>query len=243
MTDESPRECSGAVNPHFPSRGPQTERLSAPGDAWQCSARKQALPEPADCNWPFCGCDPYASKVMTAIEEAGFSLDCKCLATPHPDAPANPELPTDGSSPALSGSRPAPSPDIGEGSGARDAETEAGITQIVRACAWSTLIGWRDELGENIDFICDQIARKVALAGEPQASVMQDNARLRAALEATNYFLEPLIRFWPTVNIAAEIERNKSALDGTSPAPPQQGSGIPSSVQDAIEGHYGNVKE
>jgi hypothetical protein len=46
-------------------------------DGWQCAARKQALPEPADCNWPFCDCDPYASKVITAIEEAGFPLGAR----------------------------------------------------------------------------------------------------------------------------------------------------------------------
>jgi hypothetical protein len=35
-----------------------------------CAARKQSLPEPADCNWPVCGCDPYAVKVIDALEEA-----------------------------------------------------------------------------------------------------------------------------------------------------------------------------
>lgn len=51
------------------------------------------------------------------------------------------------------------------------------------------------------------------------AEAADEIERLRAqlatatkALEETNYFLEPLIRFWPTVNIAAEIERNKKAL-------------------------------
>ncbi|EHK77735.1 hypothetical protein SM0020_12445 [Sinorhizobium meliloti CCNWSX0020] len=39
--------------------------------SFECSARKQSLPEPADCDWPFCGCDPYADKVIAAIEESG----------------------------------------------------------------------------------------------------------------------------------------------------------------------------
>lgn len=26
---------------------------------------------PADCDWPFCGCDPTATKVLEAIEESG----------------------------------------------------------------------------------------------------------------------------------------------------------------------------
>lgn len=38
---------------------------------WDCGARKQSLPEPADCDWPVCGCDPYANKVMEALEECG----------------------------------------------------------------------------------------------------------------------------------------------------------------------------
>lgn len=28
----------------------------------------------ASCNWPFCGCDPHAVRVLNAINEAGFSL-------------------------------------------------------------------------------------------------------------------------------------------------------------------------
>jgi len=39
---------------------------------WSCAARKQALPEPADCNWPICGCDPAANQVMEALEEQGI---------------------------------------------------------------------------------------------------------------------------------------------------------------------------
>lgn len=36
---------------------------------WTCAAGRQSLPEPTDCNWPVCGCDPYASKVIEALEE------------------------------------------------------------------------------------------------------------------------------------------------------------------------------
>lgn len=38
---------------------------------WQCAARRQALPEPGECNWPACGCDPYADKVIEALQESG----------------------------------------------------------------------------------------------------------------------------------------------------------------------------
>src|SRR6185312_10932188 len=27
-----------------------------------------------DCDWPFCGCDPKADKVIEAIEESGFKI-------------------------------------------------------------------------------------------------------------------------------------------------------------------------
>lgn len=42
--------------------------------AWECAARKQSLPEPADCNWPFCGCDPHAARVLEAVSESGFVI-------------------------------------------------------------------------------------------------------------------------------------------------------------------------
>lgn len=49
------------------------ERLTATSEAsWTCSARKQSLPEPADCDWPLCGCDPHADKVIEALNEGGF---------------------------------------------------------------------------------------------------------------------------------------------------------------------------
>lgn len=44
---------------------------TAPVGTWECSARKQNLPEPADCGWPTCGCDPHADKVIAALEEQG----------------------------------------------------------------------------------------------------------------------------------------------------------------------------
>lgn len=43
--------------------------------SWQCATRKQSSPEPADCNWPMCGCDPYADKVIAAMQESGFVRD------------------------------------------------------------------------------------------------------------------------------------------------------------------------
>lgn len=44
------------------------------GDAgWRCKARVQGSPggnTPPDCDWPMCGCDPYANKVIAALEES-----------------------------------------------------------------------------------------------------------------------------------------------------------------------------
>lgn len=48
--------------------------------AWECVARKQGTAggnDPADCDWPLCQCDPYANKVMSALDEAGFELTKK----------------------------------------------------------------------------------------------------------------------------------------------------------------------
>jgi hypothetical protein len=40
-------------------------------EQWRCGANK-ALDPPQDCNWPLCGCDPYADKVIAALAEAGL---------------------------------------------------------------------------------------------------------------------------------------------------------------------------
>lgn len=45
---------------------------------WKCKANRTADP-PQDCDWPGCGCDPYANKVLEAIEESGF----KIVRAPH----------------------------------------------------------------------------------------------------------------------------------------------------------------
>jgi len=42
---------------------------------WKCGARQRHIgAEIQDCDWPVCGCDPYASKVLDAIEESGFEI-------------------------------------------------------------------------------------------------------------------------------------------------------------------------
>lgn len=41
---------------------------------FQCAGRRQALPEPGECNWPVCGCDPHAEKVIEALQDAGLLI-------------------------------------------------------------------------------------------------------------------------------------------------------------------------
>lgn len=44
---------------------------------YQCAARKAGTAggnSPQDCNWPFCGCDPHAEKVLEAIQESGYVI-------------------------------------------------------------------------------------------------------------------------------------------------------------------------
>lgn len=43
----------------------------ASGSQWKCKARQSSVPEPQDCDWPVCGCDPYADKVIAALQESG----------------------------------------------------------------------------------------------------------------------------------------------------------------------------
>ncbi|MGF6434361.1 hypothetical protein [Bradyrhizobium elkanii] len=56
---------------------------------WECAARKQGTTgglAPADCDWPGCGCDPAANKVLQALDESGFEITKKPTPLPwdHP---------------------------------------------------------------------------------------------------------------------------------------------------------------
>lgn len=43
-----------------------------PAASWECAGRKQSLPEPGECDWPVCGCDPQAIKVVENLMEQGW---------------------------------------------------------------------------------------------------------------------------------------------------------------------------
>ena len=48
-------------------------RPSPEQGAWKCKARASNMGanDPQDCDWPVCGCDPYADKVIEALQESG----------------------------------------------------------------------------------------------------------------------------------------------------------------------------
>lgn len=45
---------------------------STMSNSFTCAARKSQLPEPADCDWPHCGCDEHAARVLEALAEEGW---------------------------------------------------------------------------------------------------------------------------------------------------------------------------
>lgn len=51
------------------------ERIKASrASAWSCAALKQGTAggnDPADCDWPMCGCDAHATEVIEALQESG----------------------------------------------------------------------------------------------------------------------------------------------------------------------------
>jgi hypothetical protein len=42
-----------------------------PRSPWVCKARRSNSDPPQDCDWPWCGCDPAATKVIDALIEQG----------------------------------------------------------------------------------------------------------------------------------------------------------------------------
>lgn len=51
---------------------------------WKCKARAAGSTGgnyPQDCDWPVCGCDPYADKVIDALEDYGQKPELTLLLT------------------------------------------------------------------------------------------------------------------------------------------------------------------
>jgi hypothetical protein len=41
------------------------------GQRFTCAARRGNTDPPQDCDWPFCGCDSHATKVIETLQECG----------------------------------------------------------------------------------------------------------------------------------------------------------------------------
>lgn len=53
-------------------KGQQNNDMIQIMERWQCTARPWVRSDPPqDCDWPTCGCDPYANKVVDALVECG----------------------------------------------------------------------------------------------------------------------------------------------------------------------------
>ena len=63
-----------------PHTSPRLDREKV-ADTWECAGRKQAYPEPGECDWPGCGCDPNATKVIESFLEQNWKppLDRKAI--------------------------------------------------------------------------------------------------------------------------------------------------------------------
>ncbi len=69
-----------------PEPGPSTEMAPSPKTSgldfppivhyrFTCKARKSVgANDPQDCNWPLCGCDPHADKVIETLNESGLCV-------------------------------------------------------------------------------------------------------------------------------------------------------------------------
>jgi hypothetical protein len=66
------RAASGDIIIQSAAQGGGTDAPAADREAWTCMGRRQSLPEPADCNWPDCGCDPHATKIIESLIEQGW---------------------------------------------------------------------------------------------------------------------------------------------------------------------------
>jgi len=56
--------------------------------SWRCKAHGRFVVDPPqDCDWPFCGCDPHAEKVIEALQECGWSPPPAVEIGPRPAEP------------------------------------------------------------------------------------------------------------------------------------------------------------
>jgi hypothetical protein len=80
------REFLNEWQKRWPSLAPTAP--SAPDtEGWKCRADRSGAGgnTPQDCNWPCCGCDPYADKVLAALDEQGLPSVPSRAYSPDPD--------------------------------------------------------------------------------------------------------------------------------------------------------------
>ncbi len=79
---------------HASDRSQITHLLHQLNEPFICQARNQH-PDPAECDWPFCGCDEKASRVLQNLQENGWLVNpkgemvqaCAECGTPWPSRP------------------------------------------------------------------------------------------------------------------------------------------------------------
>lgn len=75
--DISTEQCDALTQPQAVERGAKFE----------CAARKQGTAggnDPAECDWPMCGCDEHATRVIEALQECGHMRDIGEPQAPEP---------------------------------------------------------------------------------------------------------------------------------------------------------------
>ena len=65
----------------YPSKEEKVEKLSIEDPSFVCKARSANTPDPQDCGWPGCGCDPKANEVLAALDEEGVFHAVEAAAT------------------------------------------------------------------------------------------------------------------------------------------------------------------
>lgn len=53
---------------------PDTAGPAAESPVWVCGSRRVVTDPPQECDWPFCGCDPHANKVLEVLGDLGLLM-------------------------------------------------------------------------------------------------------------------------------------------------------------------------
>ncbi len=76
LTPSQFRDIIAAIAPELQDAERRLREAEARVDSpFICKAGNQQHPDPADCDWPLCGCDEKASRVMQHLQESGHLID------------------------------------------------------------------------------------------------------------------------------------------------------------------------